>query len=139
MLRTVLRTLGTLGTLRTLWALGTAVLRAALLRSAILLALLRSTVLWSTLLRAAVLLALLRSTQLRAAVLLALLRVTLLTRLRALLTLLGPEVLTLRVLPLRRAVLRLLTTGTWVRGWLVLVGHMLPRWLRWPHRRTCKG
>jgi hypothetical protein len=81
------------------------------------------------------------ATLLRAAVLLALLRVALLTRLWALwaallarLALLGPE-----VLPLRRAVLRLLTTGTWVRGWLVLVGHMLPRWLRWPHRRTCQG
>ncbi|WP_241997659.1 hypothetical protein [Kribbella sp. VKM Ac-2569] len=106
--------------LRTLRTLRTAVLRAALLRTTVLLALLRSTVL-------------------RAAVLLALLRVTLLTRLRALLTLLGPEVLPLRVLTLRRTVLRLLTAGTWVRGWLVLVGHMLPRWLRWPHRRTCKG
>jgi hypothetical protein len=106
--RSVLRTLGTLRALR---ALGTAVLRAALL--------------WSTVLLAAVLLALLR--------------VTLLTRLRALLALLWPEVLPLRVLTLRRTVLRLLTAGTWVRGWLVLVGHMLPRWLRWPHRRTCKG
>ncbi|WP_238173455.1 hypothetical protein [Kribbella speibonae] len=121
-----------------LWALrtlGTAVLRAALLRGTVLLALLRSALLW-----AAVLLALLRSTVLRAAVLLALLRVTLLALVRALGTaLLGPEVLPLRVLTLRRTVLRLLTAGTWVRGWLVLVGHMLPRWLRWPHRRTYKG
>jgi hypothetical protein len=90
---------------------------------------LRAAVLLATLLRAAVLLALLRG----------LLWVTLLTGLLALgptrlLTLLGPE-----VLPLRRAVLRLLTTGTWVPGWLVLVGHMLPRWLRWPRHRTCKG
>jgi hypothetical protein len=88
--------------------------------------------------------AVLRAALLRAAVLLALLRVTLLAGLRALgtaglLTLLGPEVLALRVLTLRRTVLRLLAAGTWVRGWLVLVGHMLPRWLRWPHRRTCKG
>jgi hypothetical protein len=84
--------------------------------------------------------AVLRAALLRAAVLLALLRVALLARLRALGTaLLGPEVLPLRVLTLRRTVLRLLTAGTWVRGWLVLVGHMLPRWLRWPHRRTYKG
>jgi len=110
------------------------VLRATLLRTTLLQAralrtpVLGATLLGTTLLRAAVLLALLR----------VLLWVTVLAGLLALrpprlLTLLGPE-----VLPLRRAVLRLLTTGTWVLGWLVLVGHMLPRWLRWPHHRICK-
>jgi hypothetical protein len=93
---------------------------------------LRTAVLRATLLGAAVLLALRGLLRL-------LLGVTLLAGLRALrptrlLTLLGPL-----VLPLRRTVLRRLTTGTWVTGWWVLVGHMLPRWLRWPHHRTCKG
>ncbi|HEY3561992.1 MAG TPA: hypothetical protein VGL05_31210 [Kribbella sp.] len=98
--------------------LGSAVLRAALL--------LRT----GTMLRSAVLRALLR-----AAVRLALLGVL---RVPVLAGALGREVLPLLTV-LRLTVLWPRTAGTWVRRGLVLVGHMLPRWLRWPHRRTCKG
>jgi hypothetical protein len=100
-------------------------------------ALLRATVLGAALLRAAVLLPLLWVHRL-------LLRVALLARLTLWLamlrraTLLGPLVLAL-VLALGRAVLRLRTTGTWVLRRSVLVGHMLPRWLRWPHQPDLQG
>lgn len=115
--------------------------RAAVLLAAVRLALLRTTVLRTTVLRSALLgTTMLRPDLLRAAVRLALLwvllRVAVLARLLTLRAwaLLGPE-----VRPLRGTVLWPRTAGTWVGRWLVLVGHKLPRWLRWPHRRTCKG
>jgi hypothetical protein len=53
----------------------------------------------------------------------------------ALLWTLWPALLRPDVLPLGLTVLRLRTAGAWVLrvGRLILVGHKLPRWLRWPH------
>ncbi|GAA2790987.1 hypothetical protein GCM10010522_05520 [Kribbella solani] len=109
--RPVLLTTLLLTTLLRAALVGRAVLRTALLRSAVLgVSLLRATLLGAAVPRTA---------------LLRLPWVLLSIRL----TLLGP------LLPLRRTVLRLRTAGTRVLrcGRLVLVGHMLPRWLRWPH------
>ncbi|HET6742417.1 MAG TPA: hypothetical protein VFH76_25910, partial [Kribbella sp.] len=125
--------------------LGSAVLRSAVLLSATVLRTLLTAVLGTlltallraTLLGAAVRTTLLGPVLLGAAVRAGLLGMWLLRVARPARTLLGREVLSLPVTVLRLTVLR--AAGTWIRRWLILVGHKLPRWLRWPHRRTCKG